>query len=122
MSTTLQRLLQAPFGLDDEIEMRPDRIGGGRLVYLAFVVEADGKSQLPAPAAGCLVAVCTETTKASSAFAGILATAPTKRVLRWLADSLDTDTPLVQVEVRADGGDTETVQEPGQRLAKIVFG
>jgi hypothetical protein len=117
---TLNDVVRGNLGEGDEMEMRPDRIGGGKLISFSAVVQTDGERQLPAPA-GCL-GQCTHTSRASSHVAGKLGTAATKRFLRWLADSLDTDTPMVNLEVVSDNGDTETVEAPARRLAKVVFG
>jgi hypothetical protein len=117
MSTTLNEYLCAG-SFDDELEpeMRPDRITGGKLISLTARVQVSGLNGSPKPAAGCLPASRTETSGVSGTLSGMRGAADTRHFLHWLGDSLDTDTPMLIIEVVSDDGSTQLVQVALRRL------
>jgi hypothetical protein len=120
MSTQLQALL---FGNGDDLEpdMRPDRIGGGRLIAMTFVVEMESKPDEPADA-GCLDASRAESQTVSSLTSGQLETEESRTFLRWMANGLDTDRPRLNLQVVSADGNLQTVKGPARRLAAKAFG
>lgn len=111
-------------GGDLESEMKPERIGYGILENLTVGIRMFKKPSSvgqPVVAAGCAIAGCTEESTVSSVVSGNPSTADVRRFLRWLSDSLDTDTPVVNLRVQNDEGDTQLVQNAARRLATQAF-
>ena len=118
MSTSLFDFIRGL--MEEELlpEMRPDRIGGGRLLGAKFEVELDGQNGSSGTANGCLGSSATETSSVTGGLSRKLTTAEMKRFLRWMADSLDTDTPNLDIEVTSDKGSTATVQNVARRISE----
>jgi hypothetical protein len=120
MSTQLQALLFGD-GTDLHPEMRPDRIGGGRLVKISLVVDMGDDAEKPA-AAACLAAPYKETSAVSKKASGQLETDQARTFLHWTANGLDVDRPLLDIEVISADGTLRSVEGPARRLAAKAFG
>lgn len=122
MPTTLNDVLKGNLGEEDEIEMRPDRIGGGKLITVKFGVGLNGKNDPLGATGGCRESSSTESSSVSTVVSRMLDTAAARRFLHWLADSLDTDTPNLEIEVVSENGNTQAVQVAARRLSEKAFG
>lgn len=122
MSQTLDDVLFGDPSSDElQEEMRPDRIAGGRLDTLTIRVrigktKADAVSAPSGPFLGCVQAP-----DVASHVSGSLGPAETRRFLRWLADSVDNDVPMINLQVIAASGDAPSVQNAARRLAHQAF-
>lgn len=120
MSIQLQALLLGN-GEDLEPDMRPDRIGGGRLVKASFVVDMGDDEEKPVDAA-CLAALYTETSAVSKKATGQLETDQARTFLHWMANGLDVDRPVLDLEVISADGTLRSVEGPARRLTAKAFG
>jgi hypothetical protein len=123
MSTTLNEYLCAG-SFDDELqpEMRPDRIGGGKLISLTVRVQVEGPKSSPKLVNSCLPASRAETSGVSGTLSGVRGANDSRRFMHWLGDSLDTDTPTLILEVVSADGSTQIVQAALKRLAAQALG
>jgi hypothetical protein len=120
MSIQLQALLLGN-GEDLEPDMRPDRIGGGRLVKASFVIDM-GDDEEKQVDAGCLAALYTETSAVSKKATGQLETDQARTFLHWMANGLDVDRPVLDLEVISADGTLRSVEGPARRLTAKAFG